>query len=357
MPSFLNKVFGYKKHDDKEAARPTREPSDSTLLDGKYEAIDPVRSPTSSTFAATLQTKDSDRDAGFSFFRPKNRGQKSAQKRPENLPQLTLHLPGPKENSDPRALGVVFEADPDSQIVLDDAVIAAKRLSPLEALILIRACSQAITEHGRVLYFLDCSFTHRGKSGLETLGIMHPHWFSASPGAQRRLVSLFIRSLTQNRMTTLSPTLTSSTSAFENELSYTRSPHDVAAVLRWGLRHLSLENGQFDNGKDSTEWRWYNAFFQAERNASYPPKGFSELLLPQLPASHIELLTATLGLISSLASHAEANSISGSKLSKFLGLWLLVATRAEPSDDWNQFYARWERAGRILEHLFLARLR
>ena len=186
---------------------------------------------------------------------------------------------------------------------------------------------------------------------------MHPHWLSASPDVQRRLISLFIRSLTQSQITTLpsSSTPASPTSAFENELHYTRSPHDVAAVLRWGLRHLSLENDHF--GKDGAEWGWYNAFFRAERNASYPSKGFSELLLPQLPASHVELLTVTLSLISSLASHAEANSISGSKLSKFLGLWLLVATRVEQEDDWNQFYARWERAGRVLEHLFLARLR
>lgn len=181
---------------------------------------------------------------------------------------------------------------------------------------------------------------------------MHPHWFSASPTVQRKLISLFIHSLTPHgRVTTLPPP----TPAFENELHYTRSPRDVAAVLRWGLRHLTLENDQF--GKGGTEWAWYTTFFQAERNASYPHKAFSELLLPHLPASHVKLLTATLALISSLAAHAEANSISGSKLSKFLGIWLLVATRADASEDWNQFYARWERAGRILEHLFLARLR
>ncbi|KAG6377763.1 hypothetical protein JVT61DRAFT_14536 [Boletus reticuloceps] len=340
MPSFLNKVFGYKRHDDKEATRLVREPLDSTLLDGKYEAILPIFSPSSSTFAEAQQTKDPDRDGGFALFKSKILGgsQKSAQKHSVNVPHLTLHLPGPKEKLDSRALGVVFEADPGSQIVLDDATIAKKRLNPLEALILIRACTQAITERG-----------------LETLGIMHPHWFTASPDVQRKLISLFIHSLTQSRLTTLSPTSTSSTSTFEKELHYTRSPHDVAAVLRWGLRHLSLENDCF--GKGSAEWGWYNTFFQAERSASYPPKGFSELLPPQLPPPHIELLTATLSLISSLASHAEANSISGSKLSKFLGLWLLVATRAEQSDDWNRFYARWERSGRILEHLFLAHLR
>lgn len=145
MPSFLNKVFGYKKTDDKDPARPTREASDSTLLDGKYEAIPPVLSPTASAFAEAQPTRDS--DAGFSFFKSRAASQRPAHK-PEAVPTLTLKLPGLKENLDSRALGVVFEADPESQTALDDAVIAAKRLNPLEALILIRACAQAITERG-----------------------------------------------------------------------------------------------------------------------------------------------------------------------------------------------------------------
>ncbi|KAG9310895.1 hypothetical protein JVU11DRAFT_8753 [Chiua virens] len=330
MPSFLNKVFGHKKHDDKEFP----DAADDNLLDGKYEAIPPVISPSNTILAEAHSAKDSDRDIlSFSLFKSKSRGLslKSSRKDSAAVPHLTLHLPSPKDKLDSRALGTV----------LDDAVIAAKRLKPSEALILIRACAQAITERG-----------------LETLGIMHPHWFSASPDIQPKLISHFIRSLVptpRSRTTTLPPTPTSSPlSALENELRYTRLPHDVAAVFRWGLRHLSLENGQF--GKDP-DWAWYNTFFHAERKASYPPKAFSELLLPQLPQSHVELLTAILDLISSLAAHAETNSISGSKLSKFLGLWLLVTTRAEQSDDWIRFYARWERAGRILEHIFLARLR
>ncbi|KIJ18361.1 hypothetical protein PAXINDRAFT_9438 [Paxillus involutus ATCC 200175] len=341
MPSFLNKVFGYKKQDDKDASRSPNEASDNALLDGKYEAISPVLSPTTIAFADGQGSRDIEREVGFSLFKPKSRVrvQKATQKGQRAVPQLSLHLPGPKENYDSRTLGVVFEADPHLLIVLDDVVIGAKRLNPLEALILLRVCSQAVAERG-----------------LETLGIMHPHWFSSSPDIQRKLISLFIHSLTpKTRITTLSPTLASPTSAFENEISYTRSPHDVAAVLRWGLRHLKLENGHF--GRDSTEWAWYKTFFDAERGASYPPKAFTELLLPQLPTAHIELLTTTLDVIASLASHAETNSISGSKLSKFLGLWLLTATRSEQSDDWTKFYARWERAGRILEHLFLSRLR
>ena len=184
-------------------------------------------------------------------------------------------------------------------------------------------------------------------TGLETLGIMHPHWHSASPEIQRRLISIFVQSLAKD-----SP---SSPTAFESELKFTRSPHDVAAVLRWGLRHLKLDGKSF--GKDSIEWSWYKEFSEWERSSQYPPKAFSGKLVPLLPKHHLDLLLATLEIESSLAAHAEHNSISGSKLSKFLGLWLLTASRSEPSDDWDAFYARWERAGRILEHLFLCRIR
>jgi len=194
--------------------------------------------------------------------------------------------------------------------------------------------------------------------GLETLGIMHPHWHSASPDIQRKLISLFIHSLTpQSRITTLAPTPAAAISAFDAELEYVRSPHDVAAVLRWGLRHLVLQNNSFGKDTSAPEWAWYKSFFDAEREASYPPNSFTTMLLPLLPQAHVELLLATIDIISALASHAETNSISGSKLSKFLGLWLLTTTRSERNDDWNTFYARWERAGRILEHLFLSRIR
>ncbi|KAG1751754.1 hypothetical protein EDB19DRAFT_1198150 [Suillus lakei] len=341
MPSFLNKVFGRKTSDDKDQAKPFQDSNDSGLLDGKYEAVSPLNftAPHINSLSKAQTGKD---HAAFSLFRPKSRfaSPHSSHKRMENLPQLSLHLPSLKDNAESLELGV-FEVDPESQRILDDSVIGAKLLSPLEALILVRACAQTITERG-----------------LETLGIMHPHWHSASPDVQRKLISLFIHSLApKSRITTLSPTPAAAISAFEAELEYTRSPHDVAAVLRWGLRHLVLENNSFGKDVSAPEWAWYKSFFDAEKGASYPPKSFTELLLPQLPQAHTELLLATVDIISALASHAEANSISGSKLSKFLGLWLVTATRTEPTDNWTTFYARWERAGRILEHLFLARIR
>ena len=193
-------------------------------------------------------------------------------------------------------------------------------------------------------------------SGLETLGVMHPHWHSASLDAQHRLISLYILSLASTgRNDATSPTSPTAPATFEYELHYTCSPYDVAAVLRWGLRHLKLDGDSF--GKESSDWTWYNMFAEAERTSSYPSDAFSKFLIPQLPAAHAELLLATLDIISSLSARSEANGSSGSKLSKIFGLWLLTCEDSTEGNDWSAFYDRWDRAGRILEHLFLARIR
>lgn len=183
---------------------------------------------------------------------------------------------------------------------------------------------------------------------------MHPHWLTASPDVQRKLISLFILSLApRSSITTLSPTPASPSAMFDTELEYTRSSHDIAAVLRWALRHVRLEGDSF--GSTSGQWEWYSSFFSTERDRSYPSTAFSEFL--KVPAAHHQLLVATLEIVSSLAAHSEQNGISGSKLTKFFSLWLLLSKRAEETDDWTSFYARWERSGRILEHLFLAYVR
>lgn len=186
---------------------------------------------------------------------------------------------------------------------------------------------------------------------------MRPHWHSASPHLQRKLISLFILSLAhKGPETTLAPS-TSPLSAFNSELEYTRSVHDVAAVFRWALRHLRLEGASFGSSSSSDEWSWYNNFSEAERKSSYDPRVFTTKLVPEIPSAHITLLKPTLDIISSLAAHAEANGYSGSKLTKYFGFWLLAARRAAGTEDWHSFYARWEASGRMLEHLFLSWLR
>lgn len=168
------------------------------------------------------------------------------------------------------------------------------------------------------------------------------------------MISHFIYLLDQETLTsTPSPVSpTSPISAFEAEVSDTFLPHDIAAILRWGLRHVQIEGNSL-----GTDDEWYITFLKAEGSAGYPPKAFSDKLASLLPTSHLQLLLATLEIFSSLAAHAEVNGTSGSKLCKIFGLWLLTAHRVEDEDDWKTFYARWERTGRMLEHLFLSRIR
>ncbi|KJA26534.1 hypothetical protein HYPSUDRAFT_84425 [Hypholoma sublateritium FD-334 SS-4] len=342
MHSFLSKVFGRKK-EDKSTSPTTLAPGE--LLDGKFEAISPNVSPSANNFLE-LDTNGNGHDAknkgkevGFSkIFRAKSRPSSPEvnHKKLDTLPHLSLNFRETREEV-ARELGFLLDVDSDTHDLLSDAIIGQRRLNPLEALVLIQACSKAITSRG-----------------LETLGIMHPHWYSSSADVQHRLISHFLQSLAAPSSPDAgSPvSLTSPASLFESELNFTRSPHDIAAVLRWGLRHFEIEGDSF-----GTDEGWYNSFLDAEAAAQYPPKSFSEQLAPILPPAHLDLLTATLEIFSSLAAHAEANSTSGSKLCKMFGLWLLAARRVEDRDDWVTFYARWERTGRMLEHLFLARIR
>ncbi|KAF8339314.1 hypothetical protein F5887DRAFT_981887 [Amanita rubescens] len=334
MPSFFSKVFGRKKQDDKDDR-------DSAPLGGPYENISPSVSPSAANFPELVTNGGSrEKDSTFHLFKSKSRvAAPESYQKPDAAPHIALNLPSSlsqPEDSPTRALDVVFEADLDSRVLLTDAAIGERRLSPTETLVLIRICARSISARG-----------------LETLGIMHPHWYSASPQIQRKLISLYIHSLAaKSPSNTLSPSSSAILSTFESEVEYVRSPHDVAAVLRWALRHLKLDSNCFGREHD-----WYKGFFDEERAAKYPSKAFSDYLSPRVPNTHLDLLCATFEIFSSLAAHAEANSISGSKLAKYFGLWLLTAQRSDENDTWSTFYARWERSGRMLEHLFLARLR
>ena len=184
---------------------------------------------------------------------------------------------------------------------------------------------------------------------------MHPHWHSASPGTQRKLISLYIQSLAS------SPAGTTSPNSFEKELQETRSPHDVAAVLRWGLRHLQVDSPSFGIVGTGDEWEWYKTFITTEHSQRYPPSAFTTLLTPLLPKPHLALLLSILELSGSLAAHAEGNGTSWSRLCMMWGVWVLCAKRdavfAGGETGWEEFYRMWDKSGRVLEHLFLARIR
>lgn len=171
MPSFLSKVFGRKK-DDKDTSPRAARPSES-LLEGKFEEVSPTVSPSATKFpeiAANGKSnghgngKDKEKDSGFSnLFKSKSRAA-STDRPQKNSDQLTLPLSlnfseAGQADASSRALGVVFDADPDAQILLTDAVIGERRLSPAETLTLVRACSQAITARGMNYLLLITSLT------------------------------------------------------------------------------------------------------------------------------------------------------------------------------------------------------
>jgi len=145
-------------------------------------------------------------------------------------------------------------------------------------------------------------------AGLATLGIFKPHWHSALQDQQRKLITLFLQSIANT--TTLPPPPGTSLEKFEAQLQ-TASPHDVADVLKWGLRHLQLENQSFPTATSPDGWGWYKTFAQAERAADFPPAAYSDLLLPLLPPAHQELLSTFLDIGTSVAAHAETNGVSG----------------------------------------------
>lgn len=152
MPSFLSKVFGRKK-DEKGSPQSQGRGLDGSLLGGKFEAVSPTVSPSATEFPENVprgngKEKEKEKEGAFGIFKVKSRpSSPEVPQKKDDLPQLSLILPVPKEDPQARALGVVFEADPEAQI-LTDAAIGERRLNPLEALILVRTCSQAIIARG-----------------------------------------------------------------------------------------------------------------------------------------------------------------------------------------------------------------
>lgn len=148
MPSFLSKVFGRKKGDEKESAsRSGKRISDISLLEGKFEAVPSNLSPSALKFPedvhASEKGKDREGDKGgpFALLRSKSKPQPSPLT--TDAPHLTLCLPGTTDKNDE---SLVASLDP--QADQSDNSISTRRLTPEETLLLIEACSKAITERG-----------------------------------------------------------------------------------------------------------------------------------------------------------------------------------------------------------------
>lgn len=147
MPSFLTKVFGRKNLKEGERS-PGARSATGELLDGKFEDVSPTISPAAAHFPE-LQTNGSPRGRGAdrtisesklrTFFRSKSRSRATSpvgqQRKLEELPQLPLSLLA-NLNQD------------EAEVLLSDSVIGERRLTPVEAVGLVKVCSQAINNHG-----------------------------------------------------------------------------------------------------------------------------------------------------------------------------------------------------------------
>jgi hypothetical protein len=155
MPSILSRLLGRKKSQEPESS--TDKPGYPTpLLEGKFEAVSPTVSPSAAFFtdpgAAEIRgiEKPKDKESPFHLFRARSRpssdSSAAVEKSAPDVPHLSLNLPITKERG--RALDVVFESDPDAFALLNEATIRERRLTPHEAVSLVRACSQVILERG-----------------------------------------------------------------------------------------------------------------------------------------------------------------------------------------------------------------
>ena len=155
MPSFLSKVFGRKRQDDKDDR-------DSARLGGSYEAISPTVSPSAANFPDPV-ANGGGKEPSFPLFRSKSRAAATeSHQKPDVAPHLALNLPSSRsqrEDSPTRALDVVFEADFDARVLLTDAVIGEQRLSPAETLVLLRACARSIAARGKCRHLLRLCVT------------------------------------------------------------------------------------------------------------------------------------------------------------------------------------------------------
>jgi hypothetical protein len=140
MHAFLSKIFGRKKDEKKDEETSPTTLSPTQLLDGKFEAVSPTVSPSASTFLELDQANvehDKSVTGSKATTRPASPEGKSSKL--DTLPHLSLNFGESRTDS--------FLLD-DEIHGLSDSLIGERRLNPLEALILIRSCSQAITAHG-----------------------------------------------------------------------------------------------------------------------------------------------------------------------------------------------------------------
>ena len=147
MPSFLSKVFGRKKGDEKESTRSVNRISSPSLLEGKFEAVPSTISPSTPRFPDDMHSldkgKDREGDKGGPLTTLRSESKPLPSSPTTSAPHLTLRLPGIIDKDDD-SLSASFN----TQAGETGGSSLTRRLTPAETLLLIEACSKAITERG-----------------------------------------------------------------------------------------------------------------------------------------------------------------------------------------------------------------
>ncbi|SCZ94640.1 BZ3500_MvSof-1268-A1-R1_Chr12-3g04015 [Microbotryum saponariae] len=228
-----------------------------------------------------------------------------------------------------------------------------------------------LTVEDVIVLLKECGVVIRER-GLTTLGLFRPYRIGESRLKIDRLALLFYafaldrssvhRAADQPRNTNGlfrvggGKTKGAKLDAFKEEIKYA-NVHDVVGVLKWGLRHL-VYSTSFAGKPSPQPLAWYDNFMLASEVAKHPTTAFSTLLLPSLPPSSQDLLTALLEVMQAVAAFTELNAMSAHRLSRQLGIYLFgLAPRGKAWSDWSELYTTWQNAGNALEGCLRAYVR
>ncbi|KDE04166.1 hypothetical protein, variant [Microbotryum lychnidis-dioicae p1A1 Lamole] len=265
------------------------------------------------------------------------------------------------ENASERATSTEHDSHSDLQQrdfalnVDDQKRLRRARLSVEDVIVLLKECGVVIRERG-----------------LTTLGLFRPYRIGESRLKMDRLALLFYafaldrssvhRAADQPRNANDlfrvggGKSKGAKLDAFKEEIKYA-NVHDVVGVLKWGLRHL-VYSTSFAGKPSPQPLAWYDNFMLASEAAKHPTAAFSTLLLPSLPSSSQDLLTALLEVMQAVAAFTELNAMSAHRLSRQLGIYLFgLAPRGKAWSDWCELYTTWQNAGNALEGCLRAYVR
>lgn len=191
--------------------------------------------------------------------------------------------------------------------------------------------------------------------GLTTPSLFLPHCLPSSTDIQQTLLVLFLRHRRPELLpqptepalrSSLAPAPPSADYLFTTELRYTTaSAHDLAAVVRYALRHRAPSAGASD---------WYTSLAVWEWERGYEPTAWAQLAGMDAPL--VAMLASVCEVLSGLAACVGTTGVGAGKLARIVGFWTLRDGR-EKVDTLEDLLKVVERLGQRMEHLLLTYIR